>query len=273
VEKEFREIPINQVRVKDNYRKTFNETSIAELAASIKANGIVEPLIVRPLADGFSIVAGERRWRAAQIAGLVTVPCIVRELTDEEVLKLQLIENVQREGVPFMEEAYGIARLRDELSLDVAEICKIVGKSDAWVYSTLTLTRMDSEAQRLASNGFLTKGVATLIARLGDRQDQCKAANALARTQRGKMVDVRFAREYIAKHIEADGRKRLRTNKNAIQRENGNDYCSNWKKYLVNFSTVQFEYFKAIVRGRTDVPTLSEAVEQVMIEKGSSVEV
>lgn len=264
------EIPLNQIKAKDNYRKTFNDASLKELAQSIKENGVIEPIIVRQNGKGFVLIAGERRFRASLEAGLATIPAVIRDTDDEsESLKIQIIENVQREGVPFMEEAYGIQKLRDDHELDVAEISKMVGKSDAWVYQMLQLTRMSGEAQRLAANGFLQKPVAQLISRLKNEEDQCKAANALARTARGKLVDIRFARQYIENNIEATGMPRTKRNK--VQKSNGNDYCANWKKYLVKFSALQFEYFKSIVKGRTDIPTISEAVERVMIEKGTEV--
>jgi ParB family chromosome partitioning protein len=263
------DISLNQIKAKDNYRKTFNDATLKELAQSIKENGVIEPIVVRPNGKGFVIIAGERRFRAATQAGLATIPAVIRDVDESETLKIQIIENVQREGVPFMEEAYGIQKLRDDHGLDVAEISKMVGKSDAWVYQMLQLTRMSGEAQRLAANGFLQKPVAQLISRLKNEEDQCKAANALARTARGKLVDIRFARQYIENNIEATGMPR--TKRNPIQKSNGNDYCANWKKYLVRFSALQFEYFKSIVKGRTDIPTISEAVERVMIEKGTEV--
>lgn len=266
---EFQEIPLNQIRAKSNYRKTFKDETLKELAQSIKENGVIEPIVVRSNGKGYVIIAGERRFKAAEIAKLATIPAIIREISDSDALRIQIIENVQRENVPFMEEAYGLQQLRDEHDLDVAEICKLVGKSDAWVYQMLQLTKMHSEAQRMAANGFLQKPVAQLIARLKNEEDQCKAASDLARTQRGKLVDIRYARQYIETKIEANGRPRRR--RNAIQKQNGHDYCANWKKYLVNFSSVQFEYFKAIVRGRTDISTLSEAVERVMLENAPAV--
>lgn len=256
------DLPLNQIHVRDNYRKTFDEQPLKELAQSIKENGVIEPIIVRPNKNGFEIVAGERRFRAAQIAKLATIPAVIRHIADGEVLKLQIIENVQRTGVPFMEEAYGLQKLREEHSLDVAEICKIVGKSDAWVYQTLSLTRMHGEAQRLAANGFLSKPVAMLVARLQNEEDQCKAASDLARTQKGKLVDIRFARQYVEAKIEANGKPR--TTKNAIQKQNGNDYMANWKKYLLKFDSEQFDRFKKICRDRTQTDILAEAVDLVM---------
>jgi ParB family chromosome partitioning protein len=258
------EIPLNQIHAKDNYRKTFNEASLKDLAQSIKSNGVLEPIIVRPNKKGYEIIAGERRYRASKMIGAATIPAVIRETSDADVLRLQLIENVQREGVAYMEEAYGLQRLRDELSLDVTEICKIVGKSDAWVYQTLAMTKMHSEAQRLAANGFLTKPVAMLIARLHSQEDQCKAANDLARTNRGKLVDIRFARQYVETNIEANGKPSMRRTKNAVQKQNGNDYMANWKKYLLSFDYEDFERFKKIARGRTNTDVLAEAVDLVM---------
>lgn len=113
---ELKQIPINQIHAASNYRKTFNDKSLKELAASIKENGVLEPIIVRPNSNGFQIIAGERRYRASKIAGIVTIPAVVRDVADADILKLQIIENVQREGVPFMEEAYAIKKLRDDCS-------------------------------------------------------------------------------------------------------------------------------------------------------------
>lgn len=269
-ESALQEIPLNKIHVDSNYRETFDEGALNELAMSIKENGVIEPIIVRPNKSGFAIVAGERRYRASILAGTATIPAIVRDLTDHEVLKIQIVENVQRVGVPFMEEAYGLQRLRDELSLDVTEMVKLVGRSDAWIYQMLSLTRMHGEAQRLAKNGFLTKPVACLIARLSDPEDQSKAANELARTQKGKLVDIRFARQYVETKIEANG-KPLRKKRNAIQKQNGDDYIANWKKYLLTFSYDEFERFKAIVRGRTQTDILAEAVDLVMRRRNDDV--
>lgn len=260
----FEEIPLNNIHAKSNYRETFDDADLKELAQSIKANGVVQPIIVYANGNGYNIIAGERRWRAAKMAGLATIPAVVRTVEEKQILALQIVENANRKNVPFMEEAAGLQRLRDELDLDVSEICKMIGKSDAWVYQTLSLTRMHSEAQRLAKNGFLSKPVAMLIARLSDPEDQSKAANDLARTHKAKLVDIRFARKYIEEKIEANGKPAMRKVRNAIQKQNGNDYLANWKKYLVNFHYDQFERFKNIVKGRTQTDVLAEAVDLVM---------
>lgn len=109
---EFKNIALNQIHAKNNYRKTFRDATLSELATSIKEHGVIQPIIVRPNKKGFEIIAGERRFRASQLAGLVMIPAVIRETNDADVLKEQLIENVQREAVPFMEEADGIRKLR-----------------------------------------------------------------------------------------------------------------------------------------------------------------
>lgn len=262
---ELRSIPLNQIHAKDNYRKTFRDKSLAELSASIKANGVLEPIIVRPNNDGFEIIAGERRFRASQIAGLADIPAVVREVADNDVLALQIIENVQRESVPFMEEADGIRRLRDEHDYDVAEICTIIGKSQAYVYYMLRLTEMADDAQTIARKGWISKAVAWHIAKLKSEDQQCQAANDLARTQSGKLVTENSAKSYIRENFQRDSSAVLR--KTRVQAAGGREFAANWKRYLVDFTCQQFEAWKAIVRGRTETAVLAEAVDVVMSER------
>lgn len=257
----FEEIPLNQIHAKSNYRKTFNEKSLAELAQSIKANGVIEPIVVRPNKKGYEIVAGERRFRASLLAGVVTIPALIRDADNADVLKIQIIENVQREGVPFMEEADGIRRLRDEGCYDVKEIAQMIGKSDAYVYVALRLVAMPDEAQTIARNGWISKGVAWEIVKLKTPEMQAQAAKDLARTKPGDQVSASRARFYISEQFGEDGRK---PRKNGVQKIAGNDYASNWKKYLVRFSYDEFERFKNIVKGRTQTDVLAEAVDLVM---------
>jgi ParB family chromosome partitioning protein len=261
---ELKQIPINQIHGGANYRKTFNDKSLKELAQSIKENGVLEPIIVRPNSNGFQIVAGERRYRASKLANMVTIPAVVREIADEDILKLQIIENVQREGVQFMEEAYAIKKLRDDCTLDVAEIAKSVGKSDAYVYYMLKLTAMTDDARTIAEKGWISKGAAWQIAKLKSPEQQTEAANALARPNRTKLVTESGAKHYIRDHF-GDSATRLRKDRKANFGEKS-DYTANWKYHLVRFSCDQFEQFKKIVRGRTETDVLAEAVDMVMRE-------
>ncbi len=144
-------------------RKHFDETALSELAASIKEKGILQPLLVRPdpnRAGHFEIIAGERRWRAAQRAQIHNVPVLVRELSDSEVLEVALIENLQRQDLSAVEEGRGYQRLIDDFSHTQEEISEIVGKSRARVANMLRLLQLPDGVQRLIDDGKLTAGQA-----------------------------------------------------------------------------------------------------------------
>jgi len=258
-------LPLNQIHVKENYRKTFNDVSLKALAASIKKNGVLQPILVRKNGKGYELIAGERRLRASEMAGQATIPSVIREIEDTHVLRQQIVENVQRENVPFMEAAYGFKRLRDEGSHDVAEIARIVGKSESYVYLMLQLTAMSETAQKMAANGWISQQVAFHIARLPNQEWQDQAANDLARMNKTHLVTENSAKSYIRDNFQNDSsavlrKKRIRT----AGADSDNDFVANWKHYLVNFTCDQFEAFKKIVRGRTQTEVLAEAVDVVM---------
>lgn len=262
MKQQLQDIPLNQIHARENYRKTFRDNTLKDLAQSIKANGVIEPIIVRPNNDGFEIIAGERRFRASQLAGLVTIPAIVREVADKDVLTVQIVENVQREGVQFMEEAYALKKLRGECSLDTAEIAKLIGKSVSYAHYMLRLCDMSPDARSIAEKGWISKSVAWEISKLTDEDQQTTAANDLARTKTDKLITASGAKHYIREHFERTGGPAMR--KARIAKFGGSDYSANWKKHLVNFSCEQFERFKSIVRGRTETEVLAEAVDLVM---------
>lgn len=268
---EYQEIPLNKIVKKSNYRQHFNDKTLRELAASIAEHGVVQPIIVRPNKLGkFDIIAGERRFLAARIAKLAAIPAIVRNLADDKFLETQLVENLQREGVPFMDEAFGVKKLRDDHDLDVTEICKKLGKSDWWVYTMLKLTEMSETAIVAAQRGEITRSVAIQISKLPTQDMQAKATVDLRRERRDLLISDRRARDYIQQAF-ADGKLPRRQNRirglriNDIAKNNGNDYAANWKKTLLSFSSEQFEQFKAIVKGRTETSAFAKAVEQVML--------
>lgn len=152
-----------------NPRKDFREDELDELASSIRTKGLVQPIVVRPLpGDGneYEIVAGERRWRASQRAGLHQVPCIVRQLSDKEVLELAIIENVQRADLNAIEEATGYRDLIERFSYTQEELAEIIGKSRSHVANTLRLLKLPPRVQELVQQGKLSAGHArTLIGR------------------------------------------------------------------------------------------------------------
>ncbi len=159
-EGEQRLIAIEQIKSSTlNPRQTFDEAEIDELAASIRERGLVQPIIVRPVAGGtYEIVAGERRWRASQRAGLSSVPAIVRELNDKEVLELAIIENVQRADLNAIDEARGYRELIDRFGYNQDELAQIIGKSRSHLANTVRLLKLPERVQQLMQEGKLSAG-------------------------------------------------------------------------------------------------------------------
>jgi ParB family chromosome partitioning protein len=153
-------------------RREFNRLALEELAQSIKANGIVQPLITRPVDDHFELIAGERRWRAADIAGLSDVPVVVREATDAEVLEMALIENLQREDLNPIEEAQGFQNLIDIHQYTQKQAAARVGRSRAAVANALRLLKLDEDVQVYVRQGRLSMGHAKVILGLEDAAQQ-----------------------------------------------------------------------------------------------------
>ncbi len=178
-----RALPIEQLeRGAFQPRQHFDEEALEELAASIRSQGLMQPLVVRPLGDQrFEIIAGERRWRAAQRAGLDRVPALVRSLDDQSALALALIENVQREDLSPLEEAAALERLMTTFSLTQSQAAEAVGKQRATVANLLRLLRLGSEARRLLERGDLTMGHARALLALDDPQQGTLAREAVQR--------------------------------------------------------------------------------------------
>ena len=162
-------------------RKDFTPESLQELADSIRQNGIVQPLIVRPSAEGFELIAGERRWRAAQIVELETIPVILRQADDRTVLELALIENLQREDLNPIEEAQGYSQLVGQFGLTQDEVAKRVGKSRAVVANGLRLLKLDAGIQGLVREGRLSVGHAKVILGLNDTEIQKRVSERVVK--------------------------------------------------------------------------------------------
>jgi ParB family chromosome partitioning protein len=144
-------------------RRTFDEAKIEELAASIRNQGIIQPLVVRPRGDGFELIAGERRWRAALKAGLLRVPVVVRDASDHEALQLALVENLQREDLNPIEEASGYRRLQEEFHWSQEEMAEKVGKSRPAIANSLRLLTLPGEVQQEVASGKLPAGQARAL--------------------------------------------------------------------------------------------------------------
>ena len=163
-EGEQRMVPTADIRPSRlNPRKEFREEELAELTESIRSKGLVQPIIVRPAESGYEIVAGERRWRAAQKAGLHTVPVIARDLSDKEVLELAIIENVQRADLNAIEEAAGYRELIERFDYSQEQLSEIIGKSRSHVANTLRLLKLPDGVQTMVQDGRLTAGHARAL--------------------------------------------------------------------------------------------------------------
>lgn len=165
---------------RDQPRQTFDEEALNELASSIAEHGVLQPLIVRPMPDGgYQLVAGERRWRAARIAGLTEVPVIVKTLTDSEVSVIALIENLQRENLNPMEEAEGIQKLIDEFDFTQEQAAQKLGKSRSALTNTLRLMSLPEKVRDLVSDDFLSQGHARALLGINDKSKICDAADTV----------------------------------------------------------------------------------------------
>jgi ParB family transcriptional regulator, chromosome partitioning protein len=189
-------------------RAAMDPTRLAELAASIRESGIVQPILVRPRGERYQIVAGERRFRAAQAAGLATVPVTVRDVADEHLLELALVENIQREELNPMEEAQAFHRLQDEFRLTQEEIARRVGRDRSTVANTLRLLRLPRDLREMVASSRLDAGHARALLALDRAEDQVALGREAAR--RGlsvREVEARVARMRAPQHGAGGARK------------------------------------------------------------------
>jgi len=163
---------------RDQPRKIFNDESIKELASSVKEKGVLLPILVRSIKDKkeYQIIAGERRWRASQIAGLHEVPVVIRNFKESEVLEIGLIENMQRENLTAIEEALGFEKLQKEYNYTQENLSRILSKSRAYIANTLRLLSLPHKVQALLQNGDLSVGHARAIIVLKDPLSVAKYA-------------------------------------------------------------------------------------------------
>ena len=166
---EIRDLEIDLIRPGHQQpRTTFDQGRLEELAQSIRTSGIIQPLLVRPRGGLFELVAGERRWRAAQLAGLARIPAIIREIPDEKLLELALIENIQRQELNPIEEANAYKRLIESLNLTQEEVAQRVGRDRTFITNYLRILKLPSEIQLLLENEKLSFGHARALLGLAD---------------------------------------------------------------------------------------------------------
>jgi len=178
------EIKINDIEPNTNQpRKDFNDEKLAQLAESIKQHGVVQPIIVKKEGEIYRIVAGERRWRASRMAGLTTIPVIVKDLSNRQLMEIALIENLQREDLNPIEEAEAYDRLIKEYNLTQEEISKTIGKSRSAVANSLRLLNLCDEVIEYLKSGELTSGHARCLVTIEDKSIQIKIARTIIEKQ------------------------------------------------------------------------------------------
>lgn len=208
-------IDINDIKPNTGQpRKHFDEEKLEELASSIQQHGLIQPIVLRKLKTGYEIVAGERRWRACRIVGLKEVPCIVKELTDEENMLLAIIENMQREDLNPIEEAEGLKQMIDTYGLTQEQVSYSVGKSRPYITNSLRLLKLPEEVRTLTASGEISVGHAKALAAVKDRDKQITLAKKTAKDG----LSVRQI-ELMAKETKAPARKAPKVKKSADEKK------------------------------------------------------
>ena len=173
-------VKINEVEPnREQPRKDFDEDSLMELADSIKQCGILQPLIVQKKKDYYEIIAGERRWRAAKLAGVKEVPIIVKDYTDQEIVEISLIENIQRENLNPIEEAMAYKRLLEEFNLKQDEVAERVSKSRTAVTNSMRLLKLSDRVQQMIVDDMISTGHARALLAIDDEEQQFMLANKI----------------------------------------------------------------------------------------------
>lgn len=252
-------------------RRIFDEEKLRELAASIKEFGIVQPLVVRKKGEAFELVAGERRLRAAKLAGLANVPVVIKDYDDTKMMEIALIENIQRHDLNPIEEAQGLRRLMSEFKLTQEQVAEKVGRSRVAVTNILRLLNLPQEIQNEIINGTLTMGQAKQLLGLPKKEQQLEVAKSIiANGWSSRMTEevVRKLKEgrqlkIVREIIEAEKEEKLKTKKSKRKVTENDVFCRDFEFRLVELlgtkvkvlpkpeedgrqgGTIQIEYYSA----------------------------
>lgn len=197
----------------DQPRKSFPETELEELTQSIRANGIVQPIVVRRQGKNYQIVAGERRWRAAQRAGLGKIPAVVREVTDDKLLELALIENIQRQELNPIEEASAYKKLIESLGLTQEKVATQVGKTRTFITNYLRLLKLPKKITSYVEDGTLSVGHARAILGLEDQNSQLELAAKIINSSLSVRQTEKAVRTFKKKPAVSDSKQTKETRK------------------------------------------------------------
>ena len=259
-------IPVAQIHVVKNVRTSFDTDKLKELAESIKVNGVIQPLLVRPVAGRHELVAGERRLRAAKMAGLEEVPCVVRAMSDAVALEAQLIENTHREDMNGADEAFGVRALVEKLGLSHEAVGERLGRSPFYVTTMVTLTKLPRQGIEALRRGLVGKTAAYEIAKLPERTDQIAVLAALVpdgyEGWDGTPVSVRRVKALIREVV--GGPTSSSPEPRAARDTSGEGVQRRWRYWLLTFTEREFVELKRLCRGRSDESTIGEAVSVIV---------
>ena len=243
-------ISINKIKSdKAQPRKSFDSEKIAELTESIKTHGIIQPLILRKIDnDQYIIVAGERRWRAAKIAGLKEVPAIIMDLTESEILEISLIENIQRQDLNPIEEAIAYKKLIDDFKMTHEELSKRIGKSRTSITNTMRLINLDDRVQQYIIEGVISEGHGRALLGIKDFEIQYELAQQVI----DEKLSVRELEKIIRRIIEPNNR-----NTNSSKQEL-NPYYKEIKNQLQNYFGTKVNISNKNNKGKIEIEYYSE---------------
>lgn len=201
-------IDINDIRPNSAQpRMNFDEAKLNELASSIRTNGVIQPLIVRESSNGYELVAGERRWRASRMAGLKSVPCIIRNFDDKQNAIVAIIENMQREDLDPIEEAMGLKSMTEKYGFTQEQVSASLGRSRTYITNSIRLLKLPPEIQQYVSSGQMSAAHGRTIINISDREKQMEVANKIIRNDLSVRATEKLA-EKVKDEIKPDRKKR-----------------------------------------------------------------
>ncbi len=231
-------------------RKSFDSEKIAELAESIKTHGIIQPLILRKYNDEqYIIVAGERRWRAAKMAGLKELPAVIMELSDKDILEISLIENIQRQDLNPIEEALAYKKLLDEFKITQEELSRRIGKSRVAITNTIRLTNLDERVQQYIIEGIITEGHGRALLAVNDKARQYEIAQKVI----DEKLSVRELERFIKRINEEESKNTLTENN-----EDLNPYYKEIRNQLQNYFGTKVSISNKKNKGKIEIEYYSE---------------
>lgn len=209
-------ISIEEIRANEYQpRRSFDESALGELAESIKAYGVLQPIVVRKIAGGYELVAGERRYRASKLAGLSEIPAIVKQYDNKEMSEVALIENLQREDLNIMEEALAYKNLMTEFGLKQEELAQRMGRSRSYIANVMRLLSLVPAVRQLVSDGVLTMGQVRPLVIVSDEQLQVKLANHIVK----EGLSARAVEDLVKRVLESKDKPKAKPKKELFHKE------------------------------------------------------